>query len=144
MKLTNKETGKEYEFVNEGDYTYIGRLIPIKPELKKIDMPVCIESKILCLFTKTSPVYGERVQFLALYSAVLNHQVKKGELYATPYMDGYIHASSTGWDKRPIPEGFDYTWWGMGRNGVSTNKPLLNWGDVRMFEITGIAEGWKL
>ena len=118
-----------------------------KPEPKKIDMSVCVESRILCLFTKVNPVYGERTQFLALYNMVLNHQVNKGDLLATPYMDGFIHASPTGWDKCPIPEGFMVNVWTDNHSDVEVNygSGHNGWRDeIIMFEITGIAEGWEL
>jgi len=57
----------------------------------------------------------------------------------------HIHASPTGWDKCPIPEGFITDIWSRDKFYPDVIYPnAYTWGRVRMFKITGIAEGYTL
>ena len=127
-------------------------LAKVEPEEpKRIDMSVCIKSGILCRITVVNPVYGASKSFMAFYNAQIDMRVKEKKYKVEPLMFGHIHASPTGWQSCPIPEGFLLTIYWTTNGGVRTDreigscdKKVWSYFPITMFQITGIAKGWKL
>jgi len=124
---------------------------PKEPELKKIDMSRCIESGIDCEFGESEDFSG--YQEISQLHSVSNVCYKynyddddRASTYCRPRMN-HIHACPDGFDECPIPEGFVMTTWlGDGGNGAIEQRRYLDngWKNIRMFKITGIADGWEL
>jgi len=118
-------------------------------ELKKIDMSVCIESGIDCEFTDNERFYNSTISKLTKSNII--YWTEKNKKQCRPRMN-HIHASPTGWDKCPIPKGFNIKIYWV----TSQYMPLAceefstyyemerSWSNIVMFEVTGIAEGWEL
>lgn len=112
---------------------------------KKINMSVCIESGIDCEFWEdnAASMIGQldNIEEGVLYQDTLMGCHK----HCRPRMNGHIHASPTGWDKCPLPEGFIIRVWDMALNDCGMTDYLkLDWTTLIMFEVTGIAEGYEL
>ncbi len=126
----------------------------IKPEPKKINMSVCIESGIDCEFwsgeTAVFKVVGKLHSIVSgAYPFRVSTETKdiwNDCMNCRPRMN-HIHASPTGWDKYPIPEGFKVNVWTRYNEDVYENADYIhdvNWRSVTMFEITGIADDYEL
>ena len=111
-------------------------------------MTVCIESGIDCEFKDNDDTDEWHVDKLI--------QLEGGK-FLDPRADAWcncrprmnhIHASPTGWDKCPLPEGFVIKFWDCDGTYQETNEPtkLPFWGknQITMFQVTGIAEGYEL
>lgn len=147
MKLTD-ENGKEYEFEVVDvclSYKY-GRLTPIKPSPKKIDMSVCIESGIDCEFSdkkdftedNISKLYG-----LTTYNSIATFHDGRNKYrnHCRPRFN-HIHASPTGWDKCPIPEGFRIKVWTHCNDWTQDSDQWDR--DTIMIEVISITKGYEL
>lgn len=114
-----------------------------KPLVKKINMSVCIESGIDMEF------YSCEVWKLGrLYAVMADGQYDNGcnEYFGTcrPRMN-HTHASPTGWEQCPIPEGFVVDlYFSDCQNLNVTIHSKIDWQHVIMFEVTDIAAGWEL
>jgi len=159
MKLTAKDSLCDF-MVELGNVTFNEALKELtsdmgkdkdKPELKKIDMSVCIESGIDCEFSFDFDV-AVSIGKLAKISdnGYEDTQVDYFD-YCRPRMN-HIHACPDGFDKCPLPEGFLIKAYYIGsptQNGlkqlsvVSGYKTYI-WTNVIAFEVTGIAEGYEL
>ena len=119
-------------------------------EGKKIDMSVCIESGILCEVDSQEPPFKSTalVKLKGVYPHLdTPYEAERGSLWVRgrPAMNGHIHASPTGWDKCPLPEGFVIRVWDMALNDCGMTDYLkLDWTTLTMFQVTGIAEGYEL
>ncbi len=125
--------------------TYIGTLrerkTTIKPKPKKIDMSVCIESGIDCEFWDNDCPIPIDYTIAKIKDMEVNYD------NCRPRMNGHIHASPTGWDKCPLPEGFTVIVWdryGHRTNWATNDCSLLKWENVAMFQVAGITKGWEL
>lgn len=146
MKLTDKN-GKEYEFEKSSinSSALLGLLKPIKPEPKKIDMSVCIESQIDCEFSDDVFNYApvRKLKQIDCNGKYISSNINNWK-YCRPRFK-HIHASPAGWGKKPFPEGFNFRAW----HSLSEAAIVDTWSEcgnrtITMFEITGIAEGYEL
>jgi len=120
----------------------------IPPKLKKIDMSVCIESGIDCEFGREDKLDSLIIRKLISIDEQGNYITAFDWEYdfCRPRMN-HIHASPTGWDKCPLPEGFIITIFkddGSPMSGRESSDKDNAWTVIRMFEITGIADGYEL
>ena len=146
MKLTD-EDGKHYEFqIIDGNRT--GILKEREPKLKKIDMSVCIESGILCDMTDCnlgiSPTISSLLEIKNLDGVDYYFSTDGRDFnQCAPLMNGHIHAKPKGWDKCPIPQGFEikaYTF----NNEILIGDSSKVWDlSINMFEVTGYVEGYE-
>ena len=138
-----------------------------------IDLSVLIESGIDCEFTDEDTFTGyELIGKLTgiddtnlPYSVITPHRDEDSVKYCRPRMSPHIHACPDGYDDGcPVPEGFKVNYYmrdcahkGQGNKEASAlrwthARNLLedseesNWddSDIIAFEVTGIADGWKL
>jgi len=119
-----------------------------KPKIK-IDMSRCIESGIDSEFSEDKGGwFVSKLRYISDFGRFedFHHLMYK---YCRPRMN-HIHASPTGWDKCPIPEGFIINMYsfelstGMALCGSYKNYHSLDWTFIKMFEITDIAEDYEL
>ena len=149
MKLKD-ENGKEYEFTACTNSGKSGVVELIKPKTKKIDMSVCVESKILCEVDSQEPCFKSTalVKLKAIHPTIeAKYEAERGSLWlrCRPAMNGHIHAKPKGWYKCPIPEGFIVVAYDNGVPAGFVSGIDIDWQKgIAMFEITGIAEGWEL
>ena len=148
MKLTD-ENGKEYEFEELGAQPIQGmrgNLTPIKPKPKKIDMSVCIESGIDCEFSNKPEVDWKLVEISKLLEVSAGDYMywlskTSGFRHCRPRFN-HIHASPTGWDKCPIPEGFRIKVWTHCNDWTQDSDQWDK--DIIMIESIGITKGYEL
>ena len=115
---------------------------------KKIDMSVCITSGIDCEFSDYEEFTPKQVWIDTLSprdSGRHSSTRQSSYRFCRPRMNGHPHASPTGWDTCPLPEGFVIDVYGKKNDmkGVK-NMDSVQWKSVRMFQVTGIAEGFEL
>ena len=129
-----------------GDVTlYEASVLEAEPAMiapKKIDMTACIESGIDCEFSDDGCYVMPTID-----KVTCPEDIDADADYVRPRMNGHPHASPTGWDKCPLPEGFKIAVWdsrGSATNWLTNDCSLLVWENVRMFQVTGIAEGYEL
>lgn len=157
MKLTDKD-GNEYELIGKAqNHEYSGYYIvnPLMPKPKKIDMSVCIKSKVDCEFfhDSNSRYYIDTlVEIITKETKKLIYHSTNGRFlnccrprFSTPEKP-YYHASPKGWDKCPIPIGLKFSYWDINNTEFKNsgkNHLLIDWSTVLMFEVTGYAQGYE-
>jgi len=158
MKLSD-EKGNEYEFeIAEetawGSGVTYGKLKPIKPKPKKIDMSVCIESGIDCEFSEYHDFRRDTNSSVGKLSLIdmdskYPFEFDNGDNckeHCRPRFN-HIHASPTGFVEMPLPEGFEIkAWYRDDEIDVLTTTMYndMSWGTVIMFQVTGIQENYTL
>ncbi len=152
MDLFDKD-GKKYEFdtLVDSELARHGWLTPVPPEPKKIDLSVLISSGIDCEFwdkDKESQVYPIGTLLRIEAGTTTRYIDNLGDSYkhCRPRMNGFIHASPTGWDKCPLPEGFTLKIWNrqMDDRPSTSGSQITFWVNVTMFQVTGLQEEWEL
>ena len=124
-----------------------------KSHCKVIDMSPMIESGLLCEFSdRLLPILSnDRLKTASLLTEIIaasGFSNKNGDVWArcTPLYNHW-YASPTGWDKCPIPEGFEIEYLDVdsGIDISKSYKPWYNydWNDVRIFRITRKLDDYK-
>ena len=114
---------------------------------QKIDMAVCIDSGIDCefLIPNTEDKWSMDILREIRDSTSIYGTRRHNGMYelCRPRMN-HIHASPTGWETCPLPEGFVIRGYS---DGCSFDIPnyFTNWNEATpMLQVTGIAEGYEL
>ena len=147
MKLSEAITKYgDVDVTNKLVISHISKQPEGKPELKKIDMSHCIESRI------DIEIYDDEHDSWDICRNIwslgeFKEFQRKGSEYR-PRMN-HIHACPNGLDECPLPAGFAFNQYFLNNNKIHTTacisvEDVVNWNCIIAFEVTGIAEGYTL